>query len=96
MVSISVIILLRLFKVRIYPALGNLTTAEHNKHPNFQSINEAISKQRNANCKQLWGNGKLKEGKFKPSITGLFSLLSTFEDNLACPLKYQCLSKFCI
>lgn len=63
------IILLRIFKVRIYSALGNLTTAEDNKHPNFQSINEAISKEMNANYKQLWGNGKLKEGKCKPLYT---------------------------
>lgn len=62
-------ILLRVFKVRIYSASGNLTTAAYNKHPNFQSINEAISKEMNANCKQLWGNGKLKGGKFKPLNT---------------------------
>lgn len=84
---------MRLFQVRIYSAWGNLTTAVYNKHSNLQSINEAISKEMNANCKLLWGNGKLKEGKFKPLNTWLFSLLSTFEDNLAYPLKNECLSK---
>lgn len=58
--------LVRLFKVRIYSALGDLTTAEYNKHPRFQDINEAISKEMNANRKQLWRNVKLKVGKLKP------------------------------
>lgn len=62
------IILLRLFKVGIYSALGDITTTQYNKHPNFQSINETISEM-NANYKQLWGNGKLKEGKLKPLNT---------------------------
>lgn len=57
--------LLKLFKVGIYSALGDLTTAEFNKHPHFQDINEAISKEMNANCKQLWRYVKFKEGKLK-------------------------------
>lgn len=55
------IILLRLFKVKIHSVLGNLTTAEYNKHSNFQSIR----KEMNANCKHLWRNGELKEGKIQ-------------------------------
>lgn len=58
--------LVRLFKVRIYSALADLTTAEYNKHPGLQDINEAICKEMNANCEQLWRNVKLKVGKLKP------------------------------
>lgn len=38
------IMLLRLFKAIIYSALGDLTTAVYNKHPHFQDMNEAISR----------------------------------------------------
>lgn len=63
--GISVIMLLRWFSVRIYSALGDLTTGEYNKHPHFQDINEMIGKEMNANCKQLWKNVNLKGRKLK-------------------------------
>lgn len=53
------------FKVRIYSTLGDLTIAECNKHPHFQDINEAISKEMNANYKTVMEKCEIKSRKVK-------------------------------